>query len=448
MHMQVKKHRMQNIVQLVLVVGYLACHGNAVAAIFELPDGPFRLDETIYIQLNDLDPGQTVTLRGSSVDASGNAFQSFATFEANDMGTIDLTTMAPLGGSYEGIDPMGLFWSMDVASPNTGRQNFDLGGMASVEVRLEAFSGGDLLAHRVVRRLVRSSEVRVEELAAGNLVGELYRPMLPGRLPAVIVIGGSEGGTGGSQLIAEMLAARGYIALSLSYFSHEGVANHPQDLAEIPLEYFLEAINWLRDQESVDEMRVAMIGGSKGAEAALLVASLTDRLNRVIAIAPSSVVWQAPFSAVATSSWSYEGIPLPYVRYRRDPSYNPPAGYPNRLVHHYRYSMEIDRENVAAQIAIERLTADVLLVSGQDDLVWESHAASQAIMSRLDQAGSTVLRRNASYAGAGHSFVFGHLPTTWTPGMHNQWPNGGTPRANAIAAREGWQEMLDFLSGM
>jgi dienelactone hydrolase len=60
------------------------------------------------------------------------------------------------------------------------------------------------------------------------------------RHPAVLVVGGSEGGR--PLRPAAWLASHGYVALALAYFRFEDL---PPQLESIPLEYFQEALRWM-----------------------------------------------------------------------------------------------------------------------------------------------------------------------------------------------------------
>ena len=70
-------------------------------------------------------------------------------------------------------------------------------------------------------------------------------------------------------VLARMLAAHGYPALAVAYF---GVPGLPQNLSAILLEYFERALGWLAAQPGVDPARLVVLGGSRGSEAAELLA--------------------------------------------------------------------------------------------------------------------------------------------------------------------------------
>ena len=66
------------------------------------------LDEPVDIRLTGLVPGARVTLTATMTDHLDRRWQSEATFTADDAGVVDVATQAPIAGSYDGVEPMGL----------------------------------------------------------------------------------------------------------------------------------------------------------------------------------------------------------------------------------------------------------------------------------------------------------------------------------------------------
>ena len=126
------------------------------------------------------------------------------------------------------------------------------------------------------------------------------------RGPAVLVLGGSEGGlTGG--FVCRVLASHGYPTLALAYFGLPGL---PPSLSGIRLEYFARALSWLGKQQGVDPSKVVVMGTSRGGEASLILGSVYPKLvHGVIALVPSSVV----NSTTANPDWTIGGRDLPFT---------------------------------------------------------------------------------------------------------------------------------------
>lgn len=106
--------------------------------------------------------------------------------------------------------------------------------------------------------------------------------------------------------------------------------------------------------------RLALVGSSKGAEAALLLAAADRRITAVAALAPTSVVWQAVAEhgegERARSSFTHRGRALAFVPYHRawapDPGARAPA-YRGL----YETSMSAGAQRVAAaRIKVEATT--------------------------------------------------------------------------------------------
>ncbi len=74
--------------------------------------------------------------------------------------------------------------------------------------------------------------------------------------------------------------------LALAYF---GLENLPPELYEIPLEYLETAIRWMSNQPTVNADRLAVVGGSRGGELALLLGATFPKLRAVVACVPSGV---------------------------------------------------------------------------------------------------------------------------------------------------------------
>jgi len=127
----------------------------------------------------------------------------------------------------------------------------------------------------------------------------------------VVVLSGSSGRIERER--CRMFARAGVSAVSVRWFGGPG---QPPGICEIPLESFVAAAELLRERGS---QRVSLLGVSKGAEASLLVSTLSDCADAVIALAPTSVVWanvgpgRDGHERPCRSSWTWQGRPLPFA---------------------------------------------------------------------------------------------------------------------------------------
>ena len=272
-----------------------------------------------------------------------------------------------------------------------------------------------------------------------GVFGNYYPPPAEPR-GSILLIGGSLGGIPTSSVrTAEALQAHGYAVLAASYF---GAPNQPGHLEHIPLETFDHAIEWLTSQPDASPDRVALMGTSKGAEAALLIALRSPEVDAVIAAAPSSAVWpginwDSLNGLNAGSSWTSEGAELPYVPYA---SFELAVlrGDIGRL---YRNAVERVAEHPDAAIAIEDLDAPVLLVCGELDKLWPSCPMARQLHERaVAKDGPPV--RVIVHEQVGHADF---EPPYREPdnGPKPRW-GGSAEDANAARAKT-WPAVLEFL---
>ncbi|RWC60244.1 acyl-CoA thioester hydrolase/BAAT C-terminal domain-containing protein [Mesorhizobium sp.] len=274
-----------------------------------------------------------------------------------------------------------------------------------------------------------------EESLSGAVAGTLFRCQRAST--GVVVLGGSSGRVDVGR--ARLFANEGSSALALQWFGGEGQA---PGICEIPLETFFAATDHLLETGC---RRIVYVGTSKGAEAALLAAVHDPRINAVVAISPSSVVWgnigagRDGVTWPERSSWSLNGLPLPFVP--TDPNWTPE--YVDGLVS-YRALFEhclkaFEREAKAATIPVETASAEILLVAGGDDALWPSLSIAADIVRRRSEAGKVT--NLVSSPDAGHRIL---LPGENTPrsALH---AHGGNDEADSRLGRKAWECIRELL---
>lgn len=250
---------------------------------------------------------------------------------------------------------------------------------------------------------------------------------------AIIVLGGSEGGLGGSRNLARRLAAAGFDAIAVSYFGEPGQSSR---LDHVPIEPVARAREWLEARPGPGEA-IAVVGVSKGGELALLTASRDPAIKAVVAAVPSHVVWQGidMQGGMTGSSWTAGGVPLPYVPYDLSHGF---------VSVHALYAGSLDSAPVEAEIPVEQIAGPILLVSGQADTLWPSTEMANRIERRLRAHGFPHAVTHLAYADAGHA-VFGAPVRADTPGLERVLSVGGTIDGLVAARADGWPRVLAFL---
>ena len=381
------------------------------------------VDRPAAVTVRGLSAGARTTLTARARDREGITWSATAQFKATSAGEVSLGQPS-LGGSYTGVNPMGLFTLM--APPPGSAPDWFLYPEAGYDVTLEASVGGRVAKATAKRQgpvAVGVVERRLRP-AKGGIYSNLYLPKhSAARRPAVLVFGGSNGGLTTS-MAAALLAAHGYPSLALAYFKAPGL---PRTLHNIPLEYFTKALGALRAQPGVDPNHVLVAGESRGGEAALLLgAHFPQLVNGVIAGVPSSVVNPAPWPDTSKPAWTLRGRPLPAVSPSEFGQPNPPG-------------------NPRAVIPVERIRGPVLLTCGEQDRIWPSCAYSDTITARLRAHRFAYPVTALRYRDAGH--LIGGL-TAWYGSLTDDalTSSGGTVAATQAAQADAHAKLLALLA--
>ena len=384
------------------------------------------VDEPLSARLDGLSAHRAATITASCVDEAGERFSSWAAFRADAVGTIDVRRHAPVEGSYEGVDPFGLWWSMSSETSDSFAT-----GIAPLPTLLTARLDGSVtaLAEAHVERLRMADGICAMSVVENGLVATYFSSPEQSSSPAVVVLGGSGGGFHWSLDTAALLASRGFSALALAYFLAPRL---PPSLTEVPLEYVRTAIQWLLARPEVARDEVAIVGASRGAELALLVGATYPEVGSVVALVPSSVVWPA-FAGdeqQGRPAWTRQGRPVPH------------AGFAEPID---------DVALAAATIPVERIKGPILVISGGDDRIWPAALFAEKVMRRRRQSGARRLGDvHLHYPDAGHTAGRPPGPPasdgfSFHPVYNRPVATGGTKAANAASSLDAWPRILSFL---
>ena len=259
-----------------------------------------------------------------------------------------------------------------------------------------------------------------------GLVGTLFLPNEPTRMPAVVSLAGAMGGLW--EQPAEALAQAGVPALALATHNAEG---RPPKMSLLPIEYVIGGVEWLRARVKPTNGRVVLRGWSRGGELALTAASLSPAVNAVIAYAPRCYVGREQDkpnnfndpNAAAAFTWNgrpVEGVPLPE-------------------------EMRIDRTKPSLEdwhgIAVDRIAGPIMLISGSADTGLAGTTpdfSCDMAMRRLELYKSPWPRIHEHYPDAGHAIA-------GPPPYEGPTDGGGTIAGNTAAVAASWPHALQFL---
>lgn len=168
-------------------------------------------------------------------------------------------------------------------------------------------------------------------------------------------------------------ATLGFVAYAYSYFHADGIDGFstypPRELVNIDIRDTAEALEWLRASPYVDGLPIGVWGGSRGAEQAIILFSMTAQLGTlttgpsvVIASSPSNFVYPGfsqeaakaissggPFPEQLPSAWCISGSPL----------------------------------EMHSPIEVEKINAPLLITYGAEDPVWGPYVDVKKLEQRL-----------------------------------------------------------------
>ena len=399
----------------------------------------------VFISAHGLPKNQKITFTLKATDAKNHHWNSKAIYISDANGTIDLSKQPAIGGSYLGIEPMGLFWSMKCNDYHQIATNS--GFKTTISISLNDKILDEKTIYRKSTRELDDLKISYSQ-KRDSIIADLYVPESSNKLPAIIFLGGSGGGFRSER--ASLYASEGFAVLNLKYFKYETL---PDGIIEIPLEYVEKAHKWLSQQPEIDKDKIGIIGRSRGSELAMLYASKFDGLEFVIAQVPSNVVWFGWENH--KSSWTFKNKPFQYAEYSDKDS--------------ERIEMELQKKGLQyrdgpkflsafknkalinrALIPVEEIKCPILFISGKDDQVWPSSMMADMMMERLQEKKFNYEFMHLAYENAGHNFAGGGQgcgipylpPEDYSKGGAAK---GGTDKGNVIAAVDSWNEILKFI---
>ncbi|MEQ2163434.1 hypothetical protein GOODEAATRI_030126 [Goodea atripinnis] len=361
-----------------------------------LPGARCLFDEPVQVKVAGLRPKQVVTMRATSTDEKGVVFSSTATYRANNSGDIDLIRDASLSGSYVGVEPMGLLWSM---RPNVLHKRFQkTNSLNPYVVKFSVHEDeGKMLAEATNQRYLMGDGVSRVPVKEGNIRGVLFTP--PGL----------------SEKRAALLASRGFMALTVALYGYDDL---PKSI------------------EEVGSRGVGVLSISKSGDLALSVASYLAGVQAVVSINGCSA------NAAFPLHYKKRQL-LPALKFDINKLIATESG---AIITKYAMHDPLTEENKATLVPIERAGGHFLFIASEDDLNWDSKAYMDGMVDRLKRHGKENFE-SVSYPRAGHYLEppYGpYCPSSFhgIVGRPVLW--GGEPRTHAAAEVHLWRKIQQF----
>lgn len=248
---------------------------------------------------------------------------------------------------------------------------------------------------------VATDGVDVTYVDEGRMQGFRFVPKEKLHKGLVICFGGSDGSPNFDN--AKRLAEEGYETFALFMY---GMRNQEQTLRRIPLEQFEDVINYI-NKNVKDNKPISILAASKGSEYALNLASKYHEIDNLVLIAPSSYNFAGLDFKDYGSSWTYKGKELPYIDIKKSSLKSflkniiVPAIIKSPISFKDTYNSAIEKDSSSQEklIPVKDVKANILMIVGEDDLMWDSLAMANKIKEENPKA------MIYSYKGAGHIFA-------------------------------------------
>ncbi|WP_027012872.1 acyl-CoA thioester hydrolase/BAAT C-terminal domain-containing protein [Corynebacterium freiburgense] len=246
----------------------------------------------------------------------------------------------------------------------------------------------------------------------------------------IVTFGGSEGSA--DTVTAAKLAAEGHEVYALYYFGQPG---QKETLENVPLELFNDVLPNLSKP-------ITVMGGSKGAELALLLSTYYPEIDNVALVAPTMHHWQGLGGRMEYHpSFTWEDKPIPYINFSQADgpvlfwqavslTLAKPVTFEPTYSSALKNTPEAEREQ--ARIKIEKTKARLFIVAGEKDELWGSSTAAKDIQQRVGDRAEVHIYPDGGHAlGAPDEVGFLRL--------------GGTEEANKAMAEDSHKKLLQWL---
>ncbi|XP_070828599.1 peroxisomal succinyl-coenzyme A thioesterase-like [Chaetodon trifascialis] len=401
------------------------------------------VDEKFVVLVQNVPPGFQLTIHALHKCEDGHSWEAFAHYTANAAGSVNVSEDPSLGGTYSGVEQMGLLWSLrPVPGSKPALRMRKENVQTPMEVTISVYQGHQTegfmdqvqLAGAVVERWYMAPGVRRVPITEGGLTATLFLPSGPGPFPGILDLWG-----GGGKLVeyrAALLASHGFASLALDYLTPK-ITIETGKMVENS--YFEMAYRVLEQHPQILGSRIAMLGLSFGTSITLKMAvySKVMKLRCAVSISGSHV---QPIHGSVEQMLNAFTEKASKIRVNEEGQV---------IYRDLTLPIPTDPE---LKVDVGRLQCPVLVVVGEDDQNSPAYEAAMDMKDIMERAGSTHLLTILSYPNAGHLIEPPYTPHVRASAFRSVntrekvvalW--GGETVTHSRAQEDAWRKTLVFL---
>ncbi|XP_059191443.1 peroxisomal succinyl-coenzyme A thioesterase-like [Centropristis striata] len=401
------------------------------------------VDEKFIILVQKVFPGFQLTIQALHTCEDGHSWEAFAHYTANDTGTVNVSEDPSLGGTYSGVEPMGLLWSLrPVPGSKPGLRMRKSNVQTPMVVKISVYQGHQTkglvdqvpLARVVVERWYMAPGVRRIPITEERLTATLFLPSGPGPFPGVLDLWG-----GGGKLVeyrSALLASHGFAAMALDYLTPKVVMETGKMVDDT---YFEKAYGVLERHPQILGSRIAMLGLSFGANVTLKMAVYSKVMKLRCAVSINGCHVQPVEGSVMQVS-RYIGKFYPKTQVTKE----------NHVIWR-NWALPITKDP-SLKVDVGRLQSPLLLVVGEDDQNMATQESALDMKEMMERAGNSHLLTVLSYPNTGHLIEPPFTPFVRFSNFRRAQSSertmllwGGEVVAHSRAQEDAWRKTLNFL---
>lgn len=236
-----------------------------------------------------------------------------------------------------------------------------------------------------------------DTLKATNVEAILYTGIGKNQ-PLIVGLGGSEGGNAWAsnrwKKTRDTFLEKGYAFLAIGYFGCKGT---PKILDKIAVDEVYQAIALAKKQEKINGEKIAVVGGSRGADLALLLGSFYPDISCVVGMSSSHATFPGHTQEFTTSCWTFKGKELPFIPVNEE-------AIPFLMKRDLRGTFEaMLKDSISEQkalINVEAINGPILLISAKKDEIIPAVEMGEKMIVKLKNSHFTYPYRHIILEGS------------------------------------------------